>query len=287
MKVWLQKYNLFVLAFFVLVAGMPSFALDFDVSVDEEIRKNYNPSKLEMDNLPPLPRVKPSNADNTNYTGTKPVNKLPQLSTPTQSPVITAIDRSTARVLPWGTKFTVKSLQGLSDSMRPGTRVSFVSIKPVTKKYIMIPEGTIFHGEVVDSHYPQKTGNGGLIVIKIDSINFKSKNISINAKITKANYKKIFVNNIKGKRQYWKNVSKQVNKGENFYRKTRRASAKLSNNPVGTIISPIPTVVGMGTYAINLVGSPVVGLFGTGGRVSIPAGSQFEIKLVEDAYLPN
>lgn len=282
----LQKYCLFLLAVSVVFWGAPSFALDFDASVDEEIRKNYNPSKLELENLPPVPNVKSSTSNKTNYSSTKPVNNLPQLSAPVQKPIISAIDKSMARILPWGTKFTVKSVQGLSDSMRAGTRVSFVSQKPVTKRHVLIPEGTVFHGEIVDSHYPQKTGNGGLLVIKIDSMNFKGQNVSVNAKITKANYKKVFVNNIKGKRQYWKNVFKQVNKGEQFYKKTRRTSVKLSNNPVGAIVSPIPTVVGMGTYAVNLVGSPVVGLFGVGGRISIPAGSQFEIKLIEEAYLP-
>lgn len=281
-----QKYSIFLIIVSLLICVMPSFALNFDVSVDDEIRKNYNPSKLELENLPPLPNVKPA-GNKTNYGSTKPVNNLPTLSAPSQKPIISAIDRSTAVKLRSGTKFTVRSSQGISDSLRVGTRLSFVTQRAVNQTFVTIPQGTVFHGEVADSHTPQVSGNGGLLVLQIDSMNYQGRNIGVNAKITKANHKNIYVNNIKGKRQYWRNVARQVDKGDRFYKKTRRASAKLSGNPFGTIISPIPTIVGMGAYAINFVGSPLIGFFGTGGKISIPAGSEFEIKLLEDAYLPH
>lgn len=38
---------------------MPAFALELDTSVDDEIRRNYNPSKLEQ-TLPALPKVSPA-----------------------------------------------------------------------------------------------------------------------------------------------------------------------------------------------------------------------------------
>lgn len=280
-----QKYNIFLIVVVLLIFSAPSFALNFDVSVDEEIRKNYNPSKLEIENLPPLPNVKSTPQTSTIY-NTKPASNLPQLSKPTQKPIISAIDKSTALKLRYGTKFIVRSQQGISDSLRVGSRLSFVLQRPVSQTFVTIPQGTVFYGEVIDSHTPQISGNGGLLVIKIDSMTYQGKNVPIDAKITKVNHKNVYINNIKGKRQYWKNVAKQVNKGDRFYKRTRRASAKLSGNPFGTIISPIPTIVGMGTYAVNLVGSPIIGLFGKGGRISVPAGSQFEIKLVEEAYLP-
>ena len=275
---------LFFLLFFV---GMSGFALDFDVSVDDEIRKNYNPSKLELESLPPLPKVNPtSDVRGANYGSVKRANQLPALSKPIEKPIISAIDRTTALKLPYGTKFKVKSLQGLSDSTREGSRISFSSVNSVTKSYVTIPQGTVFHGVVENSHNPQISGNGGLLVLKIDSMNYNGKNVSVNAKITKVNNKKVFINNVKGKRLYWHNVAKQVDKGDKFYKKTRRVSAKLSSNPIGTIISPIPTVIGMGTYAINFVGAPVAAIFSRGGRISIPMGTVFEIKLIESAYIP-
>ena len=274
--------------FFILlqIVVLPCYALEFDLSVDEEIRKNYNPSKLELENLPPLPSVKPTNTNKTPQSQSiKPVNSLPDLTPAESKPIITNIQKETSLKLKRGTKFTVRSHQGFSDSTRVGTRISFVSQKPVYQKYVTIPQGTTFKGEIVDSHTPQLSGNGGLVVLKIDSMSYKGSTVGINAKITKANNKKIFVNNIKGKRQYWKNVSKQVNKGENFYRKSRRTSSKFANHPIGVIIAPIPTVVGMGGYAVNLVGSPIVSLFKSGERIYLPAGSEFEIKTLDDVYL--
>ena len=97
--------------------------------------------------------------------------------------------------------------------------------------------------------------------------------------------KKVFLNNIKGKRGYIKGVSKQVDKGENFYKKTRRTSAKLADNPVGIIIAPIPTIFGAVVYAVNFAGSPIFAIWAKGSRISIPAGAEFEIKLLEDVYL--
>ncbi len=51
------------------------FAFELDTSVDEEIRRNYNPSALEQ-NLPTLPRTSPnqfqsSTSKTTNTAGNK------------------------------------------------------------------------------------------------------------------------------------------------------------------------------------------------------------------------
>lgn len=271
----------------MLISTLPVLALNFDVSVDEEIKKKYNTNKIEQDVLPPLPKV-----DNT-------TNKQPQ--TPTQTtttsipkntptyttsvPTITKADKKDAiRIIRW-TKFQVKSNQVISDWLREGNTVSFTSTAPVYKRNITIPTGTVFKGVIVDSHRPQITGNGGLVVLKVTSMNYNGKTIPINAKITKANTKKIFFNNIKGKRQYWANVGKQIDRGENFYKKTRQTSSKLADNPIGWIISPIPTLFGIVCYTATTATSPLLAIFSKGGNISIPAGSSFEIKLLTEAYI--
>lgn len=277
------------------------FAFELDTSVDEEIRRNYNPSALEQ-NLPTLPRTSPnqfqsstSKTTNTagNKTGSTPsVPKSQPISQPSKPQLVIKkmendykYDKSTAIRIKKGTKFRVRSNCVISDYQREGTRVSFTSIKPVTQRYITINEGTRFNGVVENSHLPQYSGNGGLIVLLVDGMVVNGSTKSIHAKITKANLKKVFFNNIKGKRGYIKGVSRQVDKGENFYKKTRRTSAKLADNPVGIIISPIPTIAGMAVYAVNFVGSPIFAIWAKGSRISIPAGSEFEIKLLEDVYL--
>lgn len=276
----------------LLICAMPVFALDLDTSVDDEIRRTYDPSKLEQ-SLPALPKTAPSQ-------NTSPKN-MPAPQTPPKSLPVTPdakpqigvkkfqndfkYDKSTAIRIKKGTKFRVKSNSVISDYLKEGARVSFTSVKPVTQRYVTITEGTRFTAVVKNSHMPQFTGNGGLIVLMVDSMTFNGQTRSVHAKITKANLKKIFFNNIKGKRAYWKGVAKQIDKGENFYKKTRRTSSKLADNPVGIIISPIPVVTGMIVYAVNFAGSPLFAIWYKGGRISIPAGSEFEIKLLEDVYL--
>lgn len=287
-------FSLFVAT---LLLSSHCFAFELDTSVDEEIRKNYNPSALEQ-NLPALPKTAPSQSATTKTTVTTTnkttpvVPKTQPVSQPSKPQLVIKkmdndykFDKSTAIRIKKGTKFRVKSNCVISDYQREGTRVSFTSIKPVTQRYITINEGTRFNAVVGDSHLPQFTGNGGLIVLMVDGIVVNDSTKSVHAKITKANMKKVFLNNIKGKRGYIKGVSRQVDKGENFYKKTRRTSTKLADNPVGLIISPIPTVFGAVVYAVNLVGSPVFAIWAKGSRISIPAGSEFEIKLLEDVYL--
>ena len=276
------------------------FAFELDTSVDDEIRRNYNPSALEQ-NLPALPKTSPSQTQTTTpktttttskTTSTSTVPKTQPVAQPSKPQLVVKkmnndykYDKSTAIRIKKGTKFRVKSNCLISDYQKEGTRVSFTSIKPVTQRYITINEGTRFNGVVENSHLPQYSGNGGLIVLLVDGIVVNGSAKSVHAKITKANLKKVFFNNIKGKRGYIKGISKQVDKGENFYKKTRRTSAKLADNPVGIIISPIPTIAGMAVYAVNFVGSPIFAILAKGSRISIPVGSEFEIKLLEDVYL--
>lgn len=271
-----------------------TLALELDMSVDEEIRKKYDSSKLENTVLPPLPKI--DNSQNktipinntTTTTTTKQTTSIPKV-TPTYTtevrPQITPTDKKAAiKIFRW-TTFETKSNQKINNWLSVGSSVSFTTTAPVYKKNITIPTGTIFKGTITDVHKPQATGNGGLVVIKITSMTFNGKTYQVNAKITKANAKNIYLNNIKGQRQYWANAGKQVDKGEAFYQKARKTSTKLANNPIGIIISPIPTIVGVAGYTVSTAISPITSIFAKGGNVSIPTGSSFEIRLNESAYI--
>lgn len=267
-----------------------ALALELDMSVDEEIRKKYDSSKLENTVLPPLPKIDNSQNKTTpiNNTTTKQITSIPKV-TPTYTtevrPQITPADKKAAiKIFRW-TTFETKSNQKINNWLSVGSSVSFTTTAPVYKKNITIPTGTIFKGTITDVHKPQATGNGGLVVIKITSMTFNGKTYPVNAKITKANAKNIYLNNIKGQRQYWANAGKQVDKGEAFYQRARKTSTKLANNPIGIIISPIPTIVGVAGYTVNTAISPITSIFAKGGNVSIPTGSSFEIRLNESAYI--
>lgn len=274
----------------LLLLNQVVFAFDLDESIDDEIRRNYNPSALE-NNLPALPKVAPAASTKPTTTTQAPPKTLPvtQPSKPQlgikKLPNDYKYDKSTAIRIPKGTKFKVRSSAYLSDATRVGSRFTFTTLQPVTKRYVTIPVGTTFNAVVTNSHPPQAAGNGGLLEIAVDGMNFRGRNYYTSGKITKANRKKIFVNNIKGKHQYWKGVGKQISKGQQFYKKTRRVSNNLTDNPITLIVAPVPTLVGLGVYAVNFVGSPLFSIGSKGGRLSIPAGAEFEIKLLDDIYL--
>lgn len=267
-----------------------ALALELDMSVDEEIRKKYDSSKLENTVLPPLPKIdnfqnKTTPINNTTTQQTTSIPKVTPTYTTEVRPQITPADKKAAiKIFRW-TTFETKSNQKINNWLSVGSSVSFTTTAPVYKKNITIPTGTIFKGTITDVHKPQATGNGGLVVIKITSMTFNGKTYPVNAKITKANAKNIYLNNIKGQRQYWANAGKQVDKGEAFYQRARKTSTKLANNPIGIIISPIPTIVGVAGYTVSTAISPITSIFAKGGNVSIPTGSSFEIRLNESAYI--
>ncbi|MFI3301178.1 MAG: hypothetical protein R3Y28_07140 [Candidatus Gastranaerophilales bacterium] len=206
------------------------------------------------------------------------VNEQPSIYSPQQDNKPTAIVKK-------GTKFRVRLQSGISDKIKEGTKISFVSVRPVMKRYMTIHTGTIFKALVTDSHSPQISGNGGLIVLKIDEMIANGKSYSIHGKVTKANNKNIFVNNIKGERKYIDNVIDSTDPGYSFYKKSMSATSVLTQNPWTFILTPFPIVAGICVYGGNIILSPVLGAFGKGGNISIPAGTEFEIKLIEDLYI--
>jgi hypothetical protein len=247
------------------------------MSVDEEIRKKYNSTKLEDEILPALPNI--TQTTSATSSASKNTNHS------TAAPKITQLSQEEGFKIPSRTKFQTKSTQKISNYTQKGTQVSFTTTAPVAKPYITIPAGTKIYGTVINSHKPQITGNGGLIIIEITGINYNGKNYELDGKITKAADKKIFFNRIKGKRAYISGVKAQINKGDNFYSKTKKVSNRMSSNAFLVVLSPVPKTVGFIGSAICTIISPVTGLSGKGKDISINSGSNFELKLQKPTYV--
>lgn len=79
-------FSLFVAT---LLFSSHCFAFELDTSVDEEIRKNYNPSALEQ-NLPVLPKTAPSQSTTTTTTNktTPAVPKTQPISQPSKPQLV-------------------------------------------------------------------------------------------------------------------------------------------------------------------------------------------------------
>ena len=261
---------------------MPVLAFDLDMSVDDTIKKQYDTGKLEQDVLNNNINQSQKQSIKNSTSKSLPSATLDYSPTPM---VITKADNVYTKKIPQWTTFTAKSNQAISGYSRKGTKVSFTTTENIYKKEVTIPAGTKFYGEIVNSHGAQSTGNGALVVLKITSMTYNGTTYQVRGKITKAKSKKIFFNNIKGQRQYIAGIGKQIDKGENFYKKTRRVSSKMSDNPILVILSPIPTLVGFVSYAGCTALSPITALTTKGGNLNLPAGSVFEIKLLDRVYV--
>lgn len=289
----------------MLVAPVSAFELDW--SADDDIRQNYNPSKLEEEVLPGLPNIL-NNTPTPSHTQTTIKNEATQVKSPTpdsMAPVSNiqtefsstvgkvkkttqptyTNDSFTAIKIKKGTKIKVQSRTKVSDWNTAGARMTFVSTEPVIQRYLSLPVGTTFKGVIEDSHQPNNFGNGGLLKLKADSIIINGKTQNLDAKVIRANGKIIIANNIKGERGYIKGISNAVAKGDKFYKKTRRTSQNLANNPVGVIISPFPTIIGVVGYTVNWAVSPITAMWSKGEHITIPSGANYTLKLRDNAYI--
>ena len=283
----------------ILVLGMTNIghAFDVDETVDDEIRKNYNPAKLIEDtglqntalqknikstpiivdeNLPALPSIT-KYGDSTKSSDVKSGNIVPNITTKPYTGGNIKLKK--------GTSFDVISNSAISDWQRKGASINFKSKTLVHGKGYTIPVSTTFLGEIIESHQPQITCNGGLVVIRVHTMIYKGQSVPINAYITRANGKKIFLNNIKGDRTYLKTMWKKGNWGRTLFNKMLTLTVNLGVEGSTLILSPFPIAYGTICLGANAITSPICAFFSKGGKVSIPAGSNFRIKLLDDVMI--
>lgn len=240
------------------------------------------PAEAEQTQKPPVTNVSKTPATPPAVQEKPAVQTKPAVTKTTQKTAATAPKISIK--MPKGKKFKVRITSQVSDRTPAGTRLSFVSRYPETATYVTIPSGTVFKGKVTDSHPPNITGNGGLIVIEVDEMVYKGKTYKIDAKISVANEKRIFFNNIKGKHQFWKGLVKSTTPGYNFFKKMWRCTCKYwkNDNGVEILLTPITFVSGTVVYVLNIAASPVLAIFSKGGSITIPKNADFVIQLRED-----
>ena len=126
-----------------------------------------------------------------------------------------------------------------------------------------------------------------MVVIRIEKLIINGRTQEVSGKVTKANYKRIYFNNIKGKRKYWSNLAKSIAPGKRFNDKMWKSTKKLAGEGVTFIFSPFTLASGLIVFGANIVASPVIAIFSKGGSISIPADTAFRIKLTEDVTIYN
>ena len=233
---------------------------EFDSSIDSDIRKQYN-----VKELPALPKVEPSS------TSLEKKIKIPkELSSfhPTGK-VCTLKNR---------TKLTLVSKEKISNWNSIGKKVTFISQTPIiTREGITIPSGTVFKGTITNSHAPQITGNGGLIELQINEIHYNGITSVISTKIQHVNSKKIYHNDIKGRRKYWQNCAKSMTPGKKTFKAMNKGAKSLFPYPIINILSIVPLTIGVAVYLVNIPIAPVSSLFMKGESITLESGSIFEV----------
>jgi hypothetical protein len=275
-------------------------AFDIDETVDDEIRKNYNPSQLINDvgikecaldkkieatkvqtvvdeNLPALPSI-------INKTSAKKTPDIKSNNTTSSSAQNTTY-RNYSMTIRSGATFDVVNASTIADWQVKGAKVKFTTQKATYGKGYSIPAGTTFLGEIIESHRPQITCNGGLVAIKIYAMIYNGETTPILGYITKANDKKVFLNTIKGERTFLKTMWKKGNWGRNLFGKMFDLTLDLGADGATFILAPFPLAYGTICIGTSAITSPICAFFSKGGNISIPAGCNFRIKLIEEVKL--
>lgn len=249
-----------------VISAQTSIAVEFDTSIDDEIRKTYN---IEEQNLPALPKASPNIQKETPQ---KEISSTAEKYNPTGKVY------SLAR----GTKIELILQNTISDTTPKGAVVSFKAKNGfVAKDGTIIPAGTVLKGKVANSHGSQITGNGGLLSIEVNEIYFNGVRSKIETKTSNVNSQKIFFNNIKGERKYWKNYSKVMKPSRKFFGKTQKCAGSMAAIPVVNLFAFVPLLTGAVFYGISFVSAPVISIFKKGGKLTVPSGSVFNIKLTD------
>ena len=173
------KSTLFLTILYFCMTNL-GHALEFDTSIDDEIRKSYNPNKLIEDTDSNFALEKSLKSDSSTIDETLPA--LPNITKQGNSTKKSDVQSNNiiSKAPPLLTNGTIKIKKGssfnvinsnaISDWQTKGTKITFKTNKPIYSKRYTIPTNTIFYGEIIDSHQPQITCNGGLIAIKIYSM---------------------------------------------------------------------------------------------------------------------
>ena len=78
---------------------------------------------------------------------------------------------------------------------------------------------------------------------------------------------------------------KKGNWGRTLFNKMMTLTVNLGAEGSTFILSPFPLAYGTICLGANAITSPISAFFSKGGKVSIPAGSKFRIKLLEDTFV--
>ena len=299
MNIWQKNNKKFIITLLIqALILVPVFGIDLDYTVDDAIRKNYNvdsgmpisgkvPVQSSVKPVQNLTPVKPTVTKTTSSMPKLPALKTPPATTVQKTYQKSAISRTQVKKKKYiplrkGMEFDIVNVNPISDKQKVGTNIVFAAKRPIKTAYYTIPQGTKFVGKIVETHNPQITGNGGLVSISVVTIILSGEYQHIDTRITEVGGKKVFFEDIKGKRSYWKNTVDKGKWGRKTFHKMNKLSSSLAKDKTTVILSPFTFIYGAALGGISTITSPVVSVFCKGKNVYIPANTDFKIKFEKD-----
>ena len=123
--------------FLLILCTNHAFCFDLDTTVDDEIRKNYNPTKLMNDtntiDFESLPELPPNLSSEESRVNENSNNKSKINSTPQYIPPQKTINIGSVKMKK-GTSFNVVNIGKISDWQTKGAKVKFKTTSRINKK---------------------------------------------------------------------------------------------------------------------------------------------------------
>lgn len=184
-----------------------------------------------------------------------------------------------------GTTFKVRSLEAMDSDTPLGTIINFKSQTPEALLPDEEPSEIIFSGEVIENNPPRLAGRSATIKLAIKQIKVNNITYPTVAYISKMGKKRALGGALAGAPIYADNLANLANQGTITIDRVYKNPCEYDNCITSTVVKPFYYLGGALLQLADLMVAPVICLFKSGTKISIPAETAFEIKLDENLSL--
>ena len=184
-----------------------------------------------------------------------------------------------------GTTFKVRSLEAMDSDTPLGTIINFKSQIPEALIPDEEPSEVMFSGEVVENNPPRLAGRSATIKLAIRQIKVNNITYPAAAYISKMGEKRAMGGALAGLPIYADNLANLANQGTITIDRVYKNPCEYDDCITSTVVKPFYYLGGALLQLADLMVAPVICLFKSGTKISIPAETAFEIKLDENVSL--
>lgn len=241
------------------------------------------------------PAFTPQNINSEDNTLTKLATACPLAISPVDfTNTVEAVKKSykcldgkelTAVKIDKGTTFKVRSLEAMDSDTPLGTIINFKTQNPESLIPEEEPSEVMFSGEVVENNPPRLAGRSATIKLAIRQVKVNNITYPAVAYISKMGEKRAMGGMLAGMPIYADNLANLANQGTITIDRVYKNPCEYDDCITSTVVKPFYYLGGAVLQLADLMVAPVICLFKSGTKISIPAKTAFEIKLDENLSL--